>query len=533
MDESQVYTHVIFASEARKKLLDGAKIVATAVGSTLGPKGKCCLITNGNKSPINTKDGYTVAKSINLRDPVEFMGADLVKQAATSANETAGDGTTTTSVLSLAMMQEGFKLSDVGFDTIEICNGIEEAVSSVVNEITNTAKKLSTNNEVLQIATISANGDKKIGMLVAEAIRNVGVNGIVSVEDAKSTETTLSVVDGLMFDRGYLSPYFVTNNERMNVSYDDAYVLIADKKISTMKEIVPILEIISRAQKSLVIIADEIEGEALQTLVVNKLKTGLRVVAVKAPGYGQHKIELLDDMCVLTGAKLVSPTTGISIDKIGLSDLGKCNKITVDAKTTTIVGINNDTTKERVKARLEDLNEQLTDVTLSPEESTKLRIRIAKLSSGVAVIRVGGLTELEVVEKKYRLEDALNATRAAVESGITPGGGIRLYRCSNSLTVPERTRTRDEEAGVELVRKACKAPLRKIVENAGVSFDVIDARLKNEQFGIGYNAATGEYVDMIDNGIVDPAKVAITAIKNAASVAITFLSLDAVVYDAP
>jgi chaperonin GroEL len=533
-------TQVVFASEARKQLLQGMKVAADAVGSTLGPRGKTVIIQRQGKSPLVTKDGVTVAKSIRLRDPVTRMGAELILEAASQTNEVAGDGTTTATVLTLALVQEGLKLVENGYSPLLVCRGIEVATSQVMDELKLQAKQLTTSAEVAQVGTISANGDQLIGDLIAQAMKKVGRDGIITVEDAKGMVTTMEVAEGMQFDRGYVSPYFVTDPERMRAVYENAFVLVTDKKLSAFKDIYTVLEQVAKAQKGLLIIAEDFEGDAMTGLVVNRVKLNLPVVAVKAPGYGQHRQELLRDICVLTGATLISSAVGTSFDKVTPQHLGQCKKLSVDAKATTIVGPG--TTKDAVSAHLSELRKQLEDVTLAHDEVTKLRTRAAKLAAGVAVVRVGGATEIEMTERRFRVEDALNATRAAVEEGIVPGGGMALY---NALVAAKKhivldAESHDELAGANVVFKACLAPLRKIVENAGKNADVVIADLEraNQKAptandGWGYNAATGEFVDLIKAGVCDPVKVTRTALKHAASVATTFLSLDAVIYDEP
>jgi len=522
-DAKETFTRVVFADEARKELFKGIETTYNVVASTLGPRGHCVLIqTSDNKIPISTKDGITVSKSINIRDPLQRMGSKLITESSANTNDVAGDGTTTASVLSYAMIKQCLKLVSSGHDPIKLSRGIERAVKDVSEELDKSAKKLTSHKEIAQIATISANGDKALGGLVANAIDKVGIQGIVTVEDAKGTETSLCVVDGLSFERGFLSPYFVTNQEKMNVCYDNAYVLITDKKLSSAQELIPLLETVVRSQRPILVIADDIEGEALHLLVVNRLKSGLKVVGVKAPGYAQHKVDILGDLCTLTNAKLVSASTGLALKDVKLSDLGTGTKITVDAKSTTIVANN----AEAVKQRVEELQSQLQDVTLTGEDQIKLRYRIARLSNGVAMIRCGGVTEVDMIERKYRLEDSLNATRAAVEMGIVPGGGIALWRASENVAMV--TVSRDFDAGYDIVRHACKAPLRRIVENANKSPDVVELKVRE---GFDYDASCDEYCNLVERGVIDPLKVELTALRNAASVACTFLQLDACVID--
>jgi chaperonin GroEL len=515
-------TRVVFSRDARKRLFVGLTIAAEAVSCTLGPKGKTVLIQRSvENSPIVTKDGVTVSRSINLKSPIERMGAQLVQEAASQTNDVAGDGTTTATVLTHAMVSAGLTFLEAGYDAKELCAGIDRARLEVDAALVGMCKRLTTTEEIAQVATISANGDAVIGDLIASAMAKVGHDGIITVEDAKGMTTSFDVAEGMQFDRGYLSPYFVTNNDRMNACYVDSYVLVTDKKLSNIRDLVPLLEQVVQAQKGLLIIADDVEGDALQGLVLNRVKSNLPVVAIKAPGYGEHRNELFRDICTLTGAKLVSSSTGV-----GLSDAfkacGKVKKFIVDAKSTTLIA--NPDVAANVAAHVDELKTHLEDVTLTSEEVNKLKIRIAKLASGVAVIKVGGATEVEMIERKYRIEDALNATRAAADEGIVSGGGVALLMAAKSLTFSAT------DMGAQVIKRACEAPLRRIVTNAGDSADVIINELEKRPTQ-GYNAATGEYVDMIAVGVIDPIKVTRTALKNAASVATTFLSLDAVVIE--
>lgn len=537
-------TQIVFSGDARKQLYAGIKLAADAVGCTLGPKGKTVLIQRQGQAPLVTKDGVTVSKSIRLKDPVRRMGAELIREAASQTNEVAGDGTTTATVLTAALVEGGLKLVEAGYSPLLVCRGIEKGAALVQEMLASGAKRVVTSEEIAQVGTISANGDKEIGRLIADAMEKVGRDGIITVEDAKGMATTMDVAEGMQFDRGYLSPYFVTDAERMRAVYENAFVLVTDKKVSSLKDLVPVLEQVMRLQRPLLIIAEDVEGEAMTGLVINRVKGQLPVVAIKAPGYGQHRAELLNDICVLTGATLISAATGVSLEKTTPQQLGQCKKFVVDAKTTTIVGTG--ATKDAVDKHAGELRTQLEDVTLSEDEKTKLRTRIAKLASGVAVVRVGGATEVEMVERKYRIEDALNATRAAAEEGIVPGGGSALYLCSKSLKADETDR--EVAAGVDVVVQACQAPLRKIISNAGVSVDGIlkEMEYRNDNAitaagkatgadmpFLGYNAATGKFENLVAAGVIDPVKVTRSALKHAVSVATTFLSLDAVVYDEP
>lgn len=528
------FTRVVFGTEARKALFKGLETAANAVGATLGPRGKTVLIQQeGLAPPVSTKDGVTVSKSIRLKDPIERMGAQLIKEAASQTNEVAGDGTTTSTVLTHAMVKAGLKLLEAGYSSKELCEGIETGTAAVLEILKSSAKQLTTSEEIAQIGTISANGDRKIGELIAEAMSKVGHDGIISVEDAKGTTTSLEIVEGMQLDRGYLSPYFVTNSEKMNASYQDAKVLLVDGKLSALRDLVPILEKTMQQRSPLLIIAEEVEGEALQGLVINRVNAQLPVVAIKSPGYGQHREELLKDIAVMTGGKIVSPSTGVRLDKMTMADLGNLKKVVVDAKTATLVAT--PSAKEAIESHVSDLKSQMQDITLTADEITKLRMRIAKLASGVALIKVGGATEVEMVERKYRIEDALHATKAAVEEGIVPGGGMALFN------VDRWRRARQTKAlppGEGIVMEACLAPIRWITKNAGVSSEVVIDKLSVnsgwlnvDPMHIGYDAANDKQADMMASGIIDPVLVTKTALRNAASVAITFLSLDAVIVE--
>lgn len=531
--EKIVLTRVVFAQEARRELFAGLCTTAEAVMCTLGPKGKTVLIQKEGGTPIITKDGVTVSKSINLKDPLKRMGSEMIREAASRTNDIAGDGTTTATVLTYAMVKSGLKLLEAGYSAQDLCAGIDFATKNVLEHLKSSAKQLTTSEEISQVGTISANGDRNIGDLIAQAMDQVGRDGIITVEDAKGMSTSLEIVEGMQFDRGYLSPYFVTNSEKMNVVFQDAKVLLTDRKISTLKELIPILEKTMQNRMPLLIIADEVEGEALQGLVLNKLNASLQVVAIKSPGFGKHREELLNDISILTGAKLISPTTGIKLESITLQDLGTLKKVVVDAKGSTLVATG--ATKDSVEKHVKDLRFQMQDVTLSIEELTKLKVRIAKLASGVAVIKVGGATELEMIERKYRIEDALNATRAAADEGIVPGGGMALFNALETIAEDQLVNlNQGVKAGVSIVSDACLAPLRRIVHNAGGSGDVVFnelARLKQVEPLLGYNAAKSSYENLIHAGVIDPVKVTKTALNNAASVASTFLNLDAVIVE--
>lgn len=520
---------VLFGSEARTKLYAGIKIAADAVGATMGPRGKTVLIQSKGGAPILTKDGVTVSKSIKPKDPVERMGAQLILEAASRTNDTAGDGTTTSTVLANALIYEGMKLLEAGFSAKKLVEGIEIAENTVQASVKSLSKKTDTRAQMEHVARISANGDTSVGKIIADAMEKVGPDGVVTVEDAKGMSTTLDHVEGLQFDRGYLSPYFATNTDKMVTVYNDVSVLVTDKKISVLKDILPVLEDASRTNSSLLIIAEDVEGEALQSLILNKVKAGLKVVAIRAPGYGPAREKLLHDICVVTGTELASSKTGISLEKLKITNLGRAKRIVVDGKCTTLVGTG--ATTQKVAEHTASLKQQLSDVTLSPAEYNLLRERIARLSGGVAIIKVGGSTEVEMLERKYRIEDALHATRAAAEEGIVPGGGLALVRSISSLDSLEQS---DPEirAGIDAVRRACSYPFRKILSNAGSSPDVVHQKLsESTENGLwwGYDASKGTYVDMMQAGVIDPAKVTRMALQNAASIAKSFLTLEAVI----
>jgi chaperonin GroEL len=524
-DEAELKTQVLFKDHARQELLKGITVVGEAVGCTLGPRGRTVIIQQPGMAPLVTKDGVTVAKAIKLKDPIEGLGADLVKQAAERTNDIAGDGTTTATVLTHAMVSDGNKMLGNGSNSVDICRGIDVAVDSIIANLKKQAKPVVAASEIAQVATISANGDTNIGGLVAEAMEKVGRDGIITVEDAKGMNTSLEVVEGLQFDRGYLSPYFVTNTDKMTAVYEGCRILIVDKKVTDFTQLVPVLELVMRSQQKLLIIAEDIEGTALQTLVLNRVKGNLPVVAIKSPGYGQHRDELLGDLCTLTGATLVSDKTGVKLDKLTGQELGLCKKIIVDAKATTLVA--GDHTSTQVKEKVEQLRARLDDVTLSQDDVIKLKSRVAALAAGVAVVKVGGATELEMVERKHRIEDALHATRAAAEEGIVAGGGAALLQAAKDVDLSNLAG--DVLAGAQLVVKACEAPLRRIVINAGGSPDVVINKARETGL-VGYDAVTETFKDMFVAGIIDPVKVTRTALQHAASVTRTFLTLDAVVY---
>ncbi len=517
-----------FGEEARQSLLKGINVLADAVKVTLGPKGRNVVLDKKFGSPTITNDGVTIAKEIELEDPFENMGAELVKEVASKTNDVAGDGTTTATVLAQSIMKEGLKNITAGANPLHIKKGIEKAVDAVVKEIKRVAQKVNTKEEIAQIAAISAN-DKEIGTLIAEAMEKVGKDGVITVEEAKSMETTLEVVEGMQFDRGYSSPYFVTDPERMEAVLEDAYLLITDKKLSSMQDLLPILEKIAQTGKPFVIIADEVEGEALATLVVNKLRGTLKCTAVKAPGFGDRRKEMLEDIAILTGGQVISEDIGIKMDKADLTMVGKAKRVTVDKENTTIVGGEGD--KKAIEKRISQIRKQIEENT-SDYDKEKLQERLAKLVGGVAVINVGAATETEMKSKKFKIEDALHATRAGVEEGIVPGGGIVLL---NAVSVLEKVKAddADEQTGITIIRRALEQPIREIAENAGMEGSIVVDRVRKEKYGVGLNAETGEYVDMVKAGIVDPAKVARTALQNAASISALLLTTETLITDKP
>jgi chaperonin GroEL len=516
-----------FNTEARAKLKRGIDQLAEAVKVTLGPKGRNVVIDKKFGSPTVTKDGVTVAKEIELADPIENMGAQMVKEVATKTSDLAGDGTTTATVLAQAIFREGLKNVTAGANPMELKRGIEKAVEAVVEELKRLSAPSAGKKEIAQVGTISANNDKEIGNLIAEAMEKVGKDGVITVEEAKGLETTLETVDGMQFDRGYLSPYFVTDPEKMEAAMDDPYILIHDKKISSMKELLPVLEKVAQSGKGLVIIAEDVEGEALATLVVNKLRGTLKVAAVKAPGFGDRRKEMLRDIAVLTGGQVISEEVGFKLENATLNDLGRAKRMVVDKDNTTIID---------GRGKEGDIQGRIGEIRAAVEKSTsdydreKLQERLAKLSGGVAVINVGAATETEMKEKKARVEDALHATRAAVEEGIVPGGGVALIRAQSAL---DKIRgTEDEKIGVEIVRRAIEEPIRMIAQNAGAEGSIIVAKIKeSKDKNFGYNAQTGNYEDLVKSGVIDPTKVTRTALQNAASIAGLLLTTECVVVE--
>ncbi len=518
-----------FSQEARSLILEGVNTLADAVKVTLGPKGRNVVIEKSFGSPNITKDGVTVAKEIDLADRFANMGAQMVKEVASKTSDTAGDGTTTATVLAQAIFREGIKLVAAGASPIAIKRGIDKAVDVMVKELKAMSKPIANQKEIAQVGTISANNDETIGNIIAEAMDKVGKEGVITFEEAKSMETTLEVVEGMQFDRGYLSPYFVTDSERMECVLDDPYILIHEKKISAMKDLLPILEQIAKSGKPFVILAEEVEGEALATLVVNKLRGTLNCCAVKAPGFGDRRKAMLEDIAILTGGQVISEDLGIKLESITLQDLGKAKRITVDKDNSTI--IDGAGSKEGIEKRVKQIRAQIEESS-SDYDKEKLQERLAKLIGGVAVINVGAATETEMKEKKARVEDALHATRAAVEEGIVPGGGVALLRASKALDKLAGANT-DEDAGIKIIRRAVQEPLRMISENAGVEASIVVDKVLNNAGSFGYNAAADKYEDLIAAGIIDPTKVERTALQNAASVSSLMLTTEAMIADKP
>jgi chaperonin GroEL len=521
---------VQFNTDARDKMLRGVNVLANAVKVTLGPKGRNVVIQKSFGAPRSTKDGVSVAKEIELEDAFENMGAQMIREVASKTNDKAGDGTTTATVLAQSIVQEGLKAVAAGMNPMDLKRGIDKAVTAVLAEIKATSRKVSANSEIAQVGTISANGDTEVGEMIAKAMDKVGNEGVITVEEAKTAETELDVVEGMQFDRGYLSPYFITNADKMEAQLEEPLILLFEKKLSSLQAMLPILEAVVQSGRPLLIIAEDIEGEALATLVVNKLRGGLRVAAVKAPGFGDRRKAMLEDIAVLTGGQVISEDLGIKLENVTLDMLGKAKKVTITKDDTTIVdGVGE---KDAIEARISQIKKQIEDTT-SDYDKEKLQERLAKLAGGVAVIRVGGSTEVEVKEKKDRVDDALNATRAAVEEGIVPGGGIALLKATKALEGLTGDNA-DQTAGIAIIRRAIQAPIRQIVENAGVEGSIVVGKvLENPSATYGFNAQTEEYVDMIQAGVIDPAKVVRTALQDAASVAGILITTEAAVADAP
>jgi chaperonin GroEL len=521
---------VRFSVDARDKMLRGVDVLANAVRVTLGPKGRNVVLDKSFGAPRITKDGVTVAKEIELEDKFENMGAQMVREVASKTSDIAGDGTTTATVLAAAIVKEGSKAVAAGMNPMDLKRGIDLAVETVVEELKKNSKKVTSNDEIAQVGTISANGDQEIGRFLAEAMKKVGNEGVITVEEAKSLETELDVVEGMQFDRGYISPYFITNADKMRVEMEDPYILINEKKLSALNELLPLLEAVVQTGKPLLIVAEDVEGEALATLVVNKLRGGLKVAAVKAPGFGDRRKAMLQDIAVLTGGQAISEDLGIKLENVTLAMLGKAKKVMIDKENTTIV--NGAGKKADIEARIAQIKAQIEETT-SDYDREKLQERLAKLAGGVAVIRVGGATEVEVKERKDRVDDAMHATRAAVEEGILPGGGVALLRATEALK-KVRTHNDDQKHGVEIVRKALSAPARQIAINSGEDGSVIVGKiLENHTYGFGFDAQGGEYVDMVKKGIIDPTKVVRQALQGASSVAGLLITTEAMVAELP
>jgi chaperonin GroEL len=521
---------VRFSSDARDKMLRGVDILANAVKVTLGPKGRNVVIEKSFGAPRITKDGVTVAKEIELEDKFENMGAQMVREVASKTNDLAGDGTTTATVLAQSIVREGAKAVAAGMNPMDLKRGIDMAVATAIKDIQGRSKKVKSSAEVAQVGTISANGDASIGEMIAQAMQKVGNEGVITVEEAKSLETELDVVEGMQFDRGYLSPYFITNAEKMVADLEDPYILIHEKKLSSLQAMLPVLEAVVQTGKPLLIIAEDVEGEALATLVVNKLRGGLKVAAVKAPGFGDRRKAMLEDIAILTGGQMIAEDLGIKLETVTLAMLGRAKKVRIEKENTTIV--DGAGKKKDIEGRVQQIKAQIEETT-SDYDREKLQERLAKLAGGVAVIRVGGATEIEVKEKKDRVDDALNATRAAVEEGIVPGGGTALLRAKGAVS-KLKSDVADVQAGINIVMKALEAPIRQIVENAGVEGSIVVGKIgENKSQTYGFNAQTEQYVDMLEAGIVDPAKVVRTALQDAASVAGLLITTEAMVAELP
>ena len=521
---------VKFHSDARERMLRGVDVLANAVKVTLGPKGRNVVIDKSFGAPRITKDGVSVAKEIELEDKFENMGAQMLREVASKTNDLAGDGTTTATVLAQAIVKEGAKAVASGMNPMDLKRGIDIAVDAVVRELKTNARKITSNSEIAQVGTVSANGDSEIGRHLAEAMEKVGNEGVITVEEAKTAETELEVVEGMQFDRGYLSPYFVTNQDKMRVEFEDPYILIHEKKLSNLQAMLPVLEAVVQSSKPLLIIAEDVEGEALATLVVNKLRGGLKIAAVKAPGFGDRRKAMLEDIAILTGGTVISEDLGIKLENVTLNMLGRAKKVAIEKENTTIIdGVGS---KAEIDGRVAQIRAQIEETT-SDYDREKLQERLAKLAGGVAVIRVGGSTEVEVKEKKDRVDDALHATRAAVEEGILPGGGVALLRAVKALDNLD-TANRDQRVGIDIVRRAIEAPVRQIAENAGAEGSVIVGKLREKaEFSFGWNAQTGEYGDLYAQGVIDPAKVVRTALQDAASVAGLLVTTEAMIAEKP
>lgn len=521
---------LVYSEDARKKMLSGVEQIAKAVKVTLGPCGRLVMLDKKYGAPTITKDGVSVAKEIELKDPFENMGAQLVREVSSKTNDVAGDGTTTATVLAYAIVREGLKAVSAGMTPIEIKRGIDKATAIAVENIRSNSRAVKGNDDITHVATISANNDPEIGKILADAIEKVGKDGVITVEESKNMDTTVKTVEGMQFDRGYISSYFVNDRERMEVNYNDAYVLIYDEKISSMKDLLPLLEKVAQTGKPLVIIAEDLEGEALATLVVNAIRGTLKCCAVKAPGFGDRRKEMLQDIAILTGGKVITKDLGLKLESTELADLGQVKSVKIDKDNTTLVDGLGD--KNAIANRVNEIKAQVEKST-SEYDKEKLKERLAKLSGGVAVIEIGAITETEMKEKKFRVEDTLAATRAALEEGIVSGGGLALIDASKALDADKANLTGDEKVGFSILKRALEEPIRQIAENAGVDGAVIADKAKNGEKGIGYNAAKGEWVNMMEAGIIDPAKVTRSALQNAASVAGMLLTTECAITDIP
>ncbi|MGH7018277.1 MAG: chaperonin GroEL [Brevundimonas sp.] len=521
---------VKFNTDARDKMLRGVNVLADAVKVTLGPKGRNVVIQKSFGAPRSTKDGVSVAKEIELEDAFENMGAQMIREVASKANDNAGDGTTTATVLAQAIVQEGLKAVAAGMNPMDLKRGIDQAVAVALDEVKAISKPVSNNSEIAQVGTISANGDAEIGELIALAMAKVGNEGVITVEEAKTAETTVDIVEGMQFDRGYLSPYFITNADKMEVALEEPLILLHEKKLTSLQPMLPVLEAVVQSGRPLLIIAEDIEGEALATLVVNKLRGGLRVAAVKAPGFGDRRKAMLEDIAILTGGQVISEDLGIKLETVTLDMLGKAKKVQITKDDTTIVEGSGE--KDGIEARVAQIKRQIEDTT-SDYDKEKLQERLAKLAGGVAVLRVGGSTEVEVKEKKDRVDDALNATRAAADEGIVPGGGVALLQASKKL-FDLKGANADQNAGIAIVRRALQAPIRQISENSGVEGSIVVGKvMESSDASFGFNAQTEEYGDLVQMGVIDPAKVVRSALKSAASVAGIMITTEAAIADAP
>ena len=521
---------LVYSEDARKKMLSGVEQIAKAVKVTLGPCGRLVMLDKKYGAPTITKDGVSVAKEIELKDPFENMGAQLVREVSSKTNDVAGDGTTTATVLAYAIVREGLKAVSAGMTPIEIKRGIDKATAIAVENIRSNSRAVKGNDDITHVATISANNDPEIGKILADAIEKVGKDGVITVEESKNMDTTVKTVEGMQFDRGYISSYFVNDRERMEVNYNDAYVLIYDEKISSMKDLLPLLEKVAQTGKPLVIIAEDLEGEALATLVVNAIRGTLKCCAVKAPGFGDRRKEMLQDIAILTGGKVITKDLGLKLESTELADLGQVKSVKIDKDNTTLVDGLGD--KNAIANRVNEIKAQVEKST-SEYDKEKLKERLAKLSGGVAVIEIGAITETEMKEKKFRVEDTLAATRAALEEGIVSGGGLALIDASKALDADKANLSGDEKVGFSILKRALEEPIRQIAENAGVDGAVIADKAKNGEKGIGYNAAKGEWVNMMEAGIIDPAKVTRSALQNAASVAGMLLTTECAITDIP